>query len=295
MKKLDFIPGKWFSFIFLSFFVFNNSIIAITINGIINPESAFSTSEGRIFVSEIGGYGVKKDGRILEVFKDGKIDVIASGLNDPKGLIVVDNVIYVTDIDEIKKVTLSGKVTTWLSPRNFPKKIAFLNDIAVDKNNTIYISDSGNKVDGKRKGGAVFQVSINKNVTVLAENKTNRDFLAPNGLLVIDSNYLLVADFSNGILFRINLKSKSVEKVADGFGGGDGLAFFNKKLYISDWRGGKIWSGTINGTTYDPKILKTGFVNPADICITSDGKYVIVPEMMKETPDGGRVSFISIN
>ena len=91
----------------------------------------------------------------MEVFKSGKVNVIASGLNDPKGLIVVENIIYVTDVDEIKKVTLSGKVTTWLGPKNFPKKTAFLNDIAIGPNNIIFISDSGNKVDGMRKGGAV--------------------------------------------------------------------------------------------------------------------------------------------
>ena len=43
------------------------------------------------------------------------------------------------------------------------------------------------------------------------------------------------------------------------------------------------------------KILKTGYVNPADICITSDGRKAVVPEMMKEQVDGGRVSFLPIN
>ncbi len=295
MKKINLIFRKKIFFICFSFFLFNSNSIAITLDQIINPESAFCTPDGRIFVSEIGGFGVKNDGRILEVFKDGEVKVIASGLNDPKGLIAVKNIIHVTDVDEIKKVTLNGKITTWLGPKDFPKKTAFLNDIAIDQNNIIYISDSGNKVDGMRKGGAVFQVSINKEVSILVGNKNNPEFLAPNGLLAIDPNYLLVADFTTGILTRITLKSKKIEKIADGFGGGDGLAYYGKKLYISDWRGGKIWSGTINGTQYDPKILKSGFINPADICITSDGKSIVIPEMMFKKSDGGRVSFLSIN
>ena len=73
------------------------------------------------------------------------------------------------------------------------------------------------------------------------------------------------------------------------------MAYYGEKLYISDWRGGKIWSGTINGTQYNPEILKDGFVNPADICITSDGRNIVIPEMMFEKSDGGRVSFLSIN
>ncbi|OUV03036.1 MAG: hypothetical protein CBC42_04455 [Betaproteobacteria bacterium TMED82] len=295
MKKIKLTLVKKISLIYLSCLLFNSSSIGSTLDQIINPESAFSTPDNRIFVSEIGGFGVKNDGRILEVFKDGRAEVIASGLNDPKGLIVVENIIYVTDVDEIKKVTLSGKVSTWLGPKNFPKKTAFLNDIAIGQDNIIYISDSGNKEDGMRKGGAVFQVSTDKEVTILVENRNNPDFLAPNGLLVIDPNYLLVADFTTGILSRISLKSKKIEKIAEGFGGGDGLAYYGEKLYISDWRGGKIWSGTINGTQYNPEILKDGFVNPADICITSDGRNIVIPEMMFEKSDGGRVSFLSIN
>ncbi len=294
MQNVYFIFKKKLFYSLLVLFLFANNITAKTLDQIVNPESAFSTSDGRIFVSEIGGFGVKNDGRILEIFQDGKVDVIASGLNDPKGLIVVDNIIYVTDVDEVKKVTFGGKVSVWLNSKNFPKKIAFLNDIAVGPNNFIYISDSGNRVNGMRRGGAVFQVSTKKTVTILAQNKNNPDFPAPNGLLLIDPNHLLVADFTSGILSRVNLETKKIEKIADGFGGGDGLAYYKNRLYISDWRGGKIWGGTINGNKFSPKIIKSGFVNPADICITADGKNIVVPEMMFKTPNGGRVSFLPI-
>ena len=43
------------------------------------------------------------------------------------------------------------------------------------------------------------------------------------------------------------------------------------------------------------KWLKSGFVNPADICITSDGTNIVIPEMMFEKSDGGRVSFLPID
>ena len=73
------------------------------------------------------------------------------------------------------------------------------------------------------------------------------------------------------------------------------MVYYCNKLYISDWRRGKIWSGTIKGTRYEPKILKSRFVNPADICITSDGKDIVIPEMMFENLEGGRVSFFPID
>ena len=69
------------------------SVNALSIDGIVHPESAFTTRDGRIFISEIGGVGKKGDGRILEVFTSGQKKVIASGLNDPKGLLVEGNTI----------------------------------------------------------------------------------------------------------------------------------------------------------------------------------------------------------
>ena len=105
-----------------SLLCFSVSAKALTIDGIVHPESAFTTRDGRIFISEIGGVGKKGDGRILEIFTNGQKKVIASGLNDPKGLLVEGNTIYVTDVDEIKKVSFDGKVSSWIGPKDFPQK-----------------------------------------------------------------------------------------------------------------------------------------------------------------------------
>mgnify|MGYP001238050623 CR=1 FL=1 len=81
---------------------------------------------------------------------------------------------------------------------------------------------------------------------------------------------------------------------ASGHGWRDGLAFSGTKLYVSDWKGGKVWSIDLTAPGQNPKLFKTGFTNPADIDVTSDGKFLVVPEMMKATADGGRVNFIPI-
>ena len=80
-RQLNF---DWISHELLCFSV---SAKVISIDGIVHPESAFTTRDGRIFISEIGGVGKKGDGRILEVFTNGDKKVIASGLNDPKGFV----------------------------------------------------------------------------------------------------------------------------------------------------------------------------------------------------------------
>ena len=273
---------------------FSVSAAVITIDGIVHPESACTTRDGRIFISEIGGVGKKGDGRILEIFTNGDKKVIASGLNDPKGLLVEGNTIYVTDVDEIKKVSFDGKVSSWIGPKDFPRKISFLNDLTIDRNTIIYVSDSGEVVDGERRGGAVYRISSTGKVSLLVDSANNPNIQAPNGLLAFQRGFLMVADFTTGVLSRIRLRNFSVEKMADGFGGGDGLAFSGTKLYISDWRGGKIWSIDLTAPGQNPRLFKEGFTNPADIDVTSDGKFLVVPEMMKATVDGGRVNFLPI-
>ena len=273
---------------------FSASAKVISIDGIVHPESAFTTRDGRVFISEIGGVGKKGDGRILEVFTNGDKKVIASGLNDPKGLLVEGKTIYVTDVDEIKKVSFEGKVSPWIGPNDFPRKISFLNDLTIDRNTIIYVSDSGEVVGGERRGGAVYRISSTGKVSLLVDSANDPNIQAPNGLLAFQRGFLMVADFTTGVLSRIRLRNFSVEKMAEGFGGGDGLAFSGTKLYISDWRGGKIWSIDLTAPGQNPKLFKKGFTNPADIDVTSDGKFLVVPEMMKATADGGRVNFIPI-
>ena len=273
---------------------FSVSAKSILIDGIVHPESAFTTRDGRIFISEIGGVGKKGDGRIIEVFTNGQKKVIASGLNDPKGLLVEGNTIYVTDVDEIKKVSFDGKVSSWIGPKDFPRKISFLNDLTIDRNTIIYVSDSGKVVNGERRGGAVYRISSTGKVSLLVDSANDPNIQAPNGLLAFQRGFLMVADFTTGVLSRVRLRNFSVEKMAEGFGGGDGLAFSGTKLYISDWRGGKIWSIDLTAPGQNPKLFKEGFTNPADIDVTSDGKFLVVPEMMKATTDGGRVNFIPI-
>ena len=204
------------------------------------------------------------------------------------------NTIYVTDVDEIKKVSFDGNVSPWIGPKDFPRKISFLNDLTIDRNTIIYVSDSGESVNGERRGGAVYRISSTGKVSLLVDSANDPNIQAPNGLLAFQRGFLMVADFTTGVLSRIRLRNFSVEKMAEGFGGGDGLAFSGTKLYISDWKGGKIWSLDLTAPGQKPELMKEGFTNPADIDVTSDGKFLVVPEMMKATANGGRVNFIPI-
>ena len=249
-----------------------------SVEGIMMPESAAAMNDGRIIISEIGEFGKDGDGKIVQILIDGEKKIIAdSGLNDPKGLIVKDDFIYVTDNDEVKKIGMTGDVETWLTADDFPRKPQFLNDITSD-NNFIYISDSGDLLNGKG-GGAIFKVDSNKKITVLVDETNDMNIRSPNGLSTHQDGYLTFNDFENGFLFRVKLGDLVVEKLSEGYGGADGLVATGDSLYLSDWKNGKVFRLDTSKEGTKPTLIKEGMEGSADIDITTDGKYLIIPEM----------------
>src|SRR5687767_10135724 len=113
--------------------------------GLAQPESAYyHEPSNSIFVSNINGQILEKDGNgyITRIAPSGKVlaGKWATGLNAPKGLRSVGNVIWTADIDEVvgMNVTEEGKITA----RVRVEGAQFLNDLATAPDGTIYVSDS---------------------------------------------------------------------------------------------------------------------------------------------------------
>ena len=65
--------------------------------------------------------------------------------------------------------------------------------------------------------------------------------------------------------------------MAEGFGGGDGLVRSKKGLlYVSDWANGKVFTVEKDGKV---TLVKEGLKSAADIAISTDGRYLLVPDM----------------
>lgn len=250
------------------------------ISGFISPESVVQDAKGDIYVSEIGEFNKDGDGRITRVSMDGKLSTFASGMDDPKGLTFVGNSLYVTDKNRVLKVEPNGDWMVFGSTMAFPQTPIFLNDITSDEAGNLYVSDSGNL----SAGGAIFKITQNKKITLIL-NENTPEILAPNGLLVV-KNDLFEVDFASGILYKINLKTKSILKVAEGFGGGDGLIKSGDSFFVSDWKNGRIFKLQRNKVT----LFKEGFTATADIALSYDKRSIIVPDMKN-----GSVSLVPIH
>ena len=246
------------------------------VGGLKSPESAVVGKDGRIYVSEVNGFDVDGDGQISVIGADGKAQVFASGMDDPKGLAMIGKDLYVADKTRVLKVTPDGKWQVYAAADAFPETPQFLNDLEADGLGNLYVSDSGD-ISGKTgKAGAVYRIGSNGKVATVVDG-SNPLVKGPNGLLMGGRGTLLEVDFMTGTLYSIQLGSGEMTKLAEGFGGGDGLVRGkNGMLYVSDWKGGKVYSVDKQG---EVKLLKDGFQAAADIAKSGNGKALLVPDM----------------
>jgi sugar lactone lactonase YvrE len=248
------------------------------ISGLKMPESVVQATDGRVFVSEINGFGVDGDGQI-SVIEAGQVTLFAKGLDDPKGLAIIGQFLYVADNKRILKLALSGpkqgQAEVFAAATAFPVTPLFLNDLEADLAGNLYVSDSG---DLKGKGGAVYQINAQGQVRLLINGQQDNRILAPNGLLMDDTgDVLMVVDFASGILYSYNLATKQLLDIAVGFGGGDGVVHHaNGSMFVSDWKNGKVFRLDMNGEVTP---LATTYQSAADIALTKDEKILMVPDM----------------
>ena len=245
-----------------------------TITGFKMPESVVEAKDGRLFISEIGEFGKDGDGQISVIEKDGTVKAFATGMNDPKGLAFIGKDLYVADKTQILKVSPDGKWVVFTDASAFEATPQFLNDLVADAKGNLYVSDTG---DMKGNGGNIYHIAKSGEAHLVVDNKADARVIGPNGLLVEKTGHaLLEVDFISGILYRLDLKTGKLTQLAEGFGGGDGLVQGAKGvLYVSDYNNGKVFSVKDGKVT----LIKDGFKASADIAITKDGKYLLVPDM----------------
>jgi sugar lactone lactonase YvrE len=261
-------------------------VIGQKITGLKTPESVVQAKDGKIYVSEINEFGKDGDGQIT-VIENGQARIFAKGLDDPKGLAIIGKTLFVADKTKIMKIDLDGKVQTFVPANSFPVTPLFLNDLEADPQGNLYVSDSGD-LFGSGKGGAIYKINPKGEVKLLINDIQDARVKAPNGLLADDTSKILIyVDFASGILYSLNTQTNTLNDIAEGFGGGDGVVHrSNGTMYVSDWKGGKVFSVNNKG---DVTLVKDGYQSAADIAITKDEKYIMVPDMK-----AGELDFIPL-
>ncbi|MFW5432033.1 MAG: SMP-30/gluconolactonase/LRE family protein [Methylophilaceae bacterium] len=258
------------------------------ITGLKSPESVVQATDGKIYVSEINEFGKDGDGQI-SVIENGHLSVFSDGFDDPKGLVIIGDWLYVADKTHICRVNLAdaSQVEAFVPASAFPKTPQFLNDLEADPQGNLYVSDSGD-ILGTGKGGVIYKINASGEVTKLVDGADNPLVMAPNGLLADDTGKsLLFVDFTSGVLYNLNTETGEVLDLDEGFGGGDGLVHHSSGvMYVSDWKNGKVFAIGLDGeiTTVGPQ-----YQAAADIALTKDERYLMVPDMK-----AGELDFIDL-
>jgi sugar lactone lactonase YvrE len=216
-----------------------------------------------LFVSCINGNPTDKDGNgfISRLSVTGEITTLnwISGINAPKGMGIFMRKLYVTDIDRIVEIDIDKAA---IIKEYTVKDAKFLNDITIDNEGNVYISDMGTGKIHRLFKGVVETWLEDKNIS------------GPNGLFYEDGEILIGT--KQGI-FSTQIEDKRTWQIIKNTGGIDGLEADGYGNYlISDWMG-KIQMVNPNR---EPILLNNTtdqMINAADIEYVTETKTLYVP------------------
>lgn len=279
MKKLTSIFGIS-AFVLLLSTTAHSATELWTAEGFMNPESALYDEERNIvYVSNVDGDATNKDGagHISLLTTEGKMENAkwVTGLNAPKGLVQHENLLYVSDIDQLVAIDVdTGKISdTWDADG-----AKFLNDLAVDDAGRVYVSDM--------LTDSIYRLDESGLSMWLQDEALQH----PNGLQV-EGDQLLIApwgkdlqeDFSTkvlGHLISVDLESKAITTVGSGepIGNLDGLESDGQGNWlVTDWMAGALYRIDASGKA---DLLMDMNMGSADLGVINSKEMVIVPMMM---------------
>lgn len=251
-----------------------------TDNTLRTPESViFDRQRNSLYVSNINQTNKERkdgDGFISRLNTKGEIEELhwVTGLNDPKGLALYNNILYVADIDEVVAIaTQTGAILG----RYKADKATFLNDITVDNDGNVYISDSDQ---------ARIYLLRNGRISTWVETKKER----PNGLFY-DNNRMLVAFSRGGKTRLLDIESKRFTDWTDNIDGGDGITRSGDgNFFVSNWNG-EVFYVNQEGRNWRVLDTKSQNINAADIYYLEDQQLLLVPTFNDNRVVAYRVSY----
>ena len=234
------------------------------------PESvAYDSERGFIYVSNFTGspkngspYGqhyiskVNLKGEII------KLDLI-DNLTAPTGICVAGDKLYIVERFGVVEYDLKADK---VSNKFYVKTSNFLNDVTVDSQGGIYLSESDTNTIYRIKDSSVEKWLDSKEVS------------KPNGILY-DDGKLLVAVNSDHCLKAVNISNKQVTKIAElGEGILDGIKKCGGGYLVSDFMG-NLYLVKLSGKVTELINTREAKINIADFEYIPDKDMVVAPAM----------------
>lgn len=258
---------------------------AFTLSNFSTPESMIVDADtGFYYVSNINGSPFEKDGNgfISKISANGNISILKfigdhtedRILNAPKGLAIVGNTLYVTDIDTIKGFDKeTGKPTLLIDLKSRGAK--YLNDLAVDDYGDLFVSDM--------MTNQIFKINLKKGRSIELF-KAGKVLGGPNGLIFNPkSRNLIVVTWQTGRILEIETKNRKVHVLKRGLKTLDGVDYdYEGNLYVSSFDEGTIYRIARYGRGV-LSIFQNALTSPADISCDKRRRELLVPSFKGNT------------
>jgi len=248
---------------------------------LLGPESViYHPGTDSLFVSNVNGSpdAVDGNGFISQLSVDGKILSLhwLDDLNAPKGLALNGDYLYVADITELVVIDVKNKQ---IVQRYSAEDAQFLNDVAIDKDGHVYVSDM--------MTNRIYRLANDEFKLWFADPALE----SPNGLLVEHDN-LIVGSWGNmtgngfatdvpGHLKKIDLNTLEIISLGDQtpIGNLDGVEADGMGNYlVTDWMNGRLMQVSPNGNSETLIEFEQG---SADHTVMPETNLVIVPMMLQ--------------
>jgi sugar lactone lactonase YvrE len=250
---------------------------AATVSGFQTPESVkWDSAQDVYFVSNINGAPNAKDanGYISRVSPDGNVtdSMFIKGLNAPKGLALVHDTLWVTDIDVVR--AFNARTGAAVATVPIPGAV-FLNDIAAAPDGSLYITDTAIRfgANGPEHVGTdqIFRVGPDRKVSVALKSDT---LSRPNGIEwdTPDERFIVVP-FGGTSIFAWRPGDAAPSVIGAGPGQFDGVAIAYDAYWVSSWADSSVYRF---GDGQRTRAIKN-VPSPADIGYDAKRNRLLIP------------------
>ncbi len=239
--------------------------------GLMMPESAaWDSKRGHFYVSNInpaGPAGYGEQGFISRIDAAGQVLDIGwiTGLRGPTGVAVLDDRLYVVERTGVAVIDLDSAEIVQRRP--IESEGGFLNDIAVNSDGTLFVSDSSL--------GAIYRVKDGETELWLR----NGSIAGANGL-VVQGDRLITTTMGSECLVSINLETAKIESIVDlrPFGG-DGITPFGTDAFLVSDFNGLLLRVTLTGNRDVLVDTRDVGISLTDFAFAPEHALVVVPTL----------------
>ena len=223
-----------------------------------------------IYVSNMNDNPREKDGNgfISRLSTSGEILDLewVADMSSPKGLGIYEGKLYVSDVDEVIVIDIAeGEIVE----RIVIEGAKMINDISIDSQGNLYVSDSDNN--------SIFLISNG-----VVSNWLSEGLNSPNGVLV-DGESLLLASMGSEDFAVIDLSTKELTVLTEDISKGDGIAKVSipGHFLVTDWFG-QVFMIYPDGSKVILLDTREAEIGAADIDYIPEKNLLLVPTFAKD-------------